>query len=165
MATEARADGYTGAAMTLEQEQAIQILPASSQELEPELQAEPTYRDSLTGRLIPGRPSLNPLGRPRKGQSFHEQYRKMLEDDVEPTNAQLKAARRRMLKDTMVGARAFEDAQNRIHGMVAQKYVIETGESPADGLRRRLAALRGIVVDAEVRELSEGESHEPSAEV
>ncbi len=120
-----------------------------------------TSADSITGRVT--RPGTfasghdtrrNTAGRPKKGESFADKYRKRLEKDADSL---IEAHVRRAQGSGTVAARDFELAAAYAMGRPVQKYEYRDTDSPLLGfLMRHTAQLP--YVDGESRDITTADS-------
>lgn len=88
--------------------------------------------------FTPGDPRSNTRGRPRKGESFAEKYRKQVERDAD----ELIARHVERAKGAgVVASKEFALAAAYAMGRPVQPYVVSEGESPLTALLTELSAL------------------------
>lgn len=105
-----------------------------------------TVAKPVRGRPFAPGNNANPRGRPKKGESFADKYRKRLEKDAD---ALIEAHVVRAQGKGAVAARDFELAAAYAMGRPQQKYVVETQDSPLLAfLQRHTAALPYIEGEA-----------------
>ena len=115
--------------------------------------------DSTTGKprrrgpgrpFVAGDPRANTRGRPKKGESFAERYRKEIERHAEEL---IRGHVERAKGRGVVASKEFALAAAYVMGRPVQPYVVETQDAPGWTLMQRLAA-RGVlptVVEGEAR--------------
>ena len=111
---------------------------------EAKTEAAPVIANSFNGRDESGRwakGNAGGPGRPRKGESFAEQYMKRLDREAEPL---IDAHIRRAKGNNVVAERAFATALAYKIGVPKQTFVVETQDSPMAALLTELAQLQAL---------------------
>ena len=107
--------------------------------------------------FVAGDPRANTRGRPKKGESFAERYRKEIERHAEDL---IRGHVERAKGRGVVASKEFALAAAYVMGRPVQPYVVETQDAPGWTLMQRLAA-RGVlptVVEGEARVIADGDA-------